>query len=88
MCILFGLCACQPLLYSATFNRDPNLWTVKCRIGSERETALIMMKKFASLQFSENVSCGFLVQDTFKLLVTYLDLFSCAYNLSIMCQIL
>ena len=53
-------------IISAAFNRDPNLWTVKCKIGCERETALIMMKKFASLQFSENVSC----EATF--LITYL----------------
>ena len=37
--------------------KDPNLWTIKCRIGSEKETAIILMKKCISLQFSDNVCC-------------------------------
>ena len=36
--------------------RDPNLWTVKCRIGTEKETVMILMRKCISLQFSDTVS--------------------------------
>lgn len=28
--------------------KDPNLWTVKCRIGEEKQTALLLMRKFNS----------------------------------------
>ena len=36
--------------------RDPNLWTVKCNIGTEKETAVILMRKFLTLQYSDTVS--------------------------------
>ena len=39
-------------------SRDPNLWTVKCRPGAEKETVLLLMRKFLTLQDSENVSRG------------------------------
>lgn len=28
--------------------KDPNLWTVKCRMGEEKQTALLLMRKFNS----------------------------------------
>ncbi|KAG8235706.1 hypothetical protein J437_LFUL016324 [Ladona fulva] len=31
---------------------DPNLWLVKCRIGEEKSTALLLMRKFITYQFS------------------------------------
>ncbi len=33
----------QKLLPGVT---DPNLWTVKCRMGEEKDTALLLMRKF------------------------------------------
>ena len=30
-----------------TVCRDPNLWTVKCRIGTEKETVMLMRKYIA-----------------------------------------
>ncbi|XP_035670800.1 transcription elongation factor SPT5-like [Branchiostoma floridae] len=33
--------------------KDPNLWTVKCRIGEEKQTAIMMMRKFIALQYSD-----------------------------------
>ena len=32
--------------------KDPSLWMVKCRIGEEKATALLMMRKFLTYQFS------------------------------------
>lgn len=32
--------------------KDPNLWMVKCRIGEERATVLLLMRKFITYQFS------------------------------------
>ena len=32
--------------------KDPNLWLMKCRIGEEKATALLMMRKFFTYQFS------------------------------------
>ncbi len=28
------------------YNRDPNLWTVKCKSGEEKATALLLMRKY------------------------------------------
>lgn len=33
--------------------RDPKLWMVKCRIGEERNTALLLMRKFVAYQFTD-----------------------------------
>ncbi|CAH0748696.1 unnamed protein product [Diatraea saccharalis] len=33
--------------------KDPNLWMVKCRIGEEKATVLLLMRKFIAYQFSE-----------------------------------
>uniref|UniRef100_A0AAZ3PB45 Transcription elongation factor SPT5 n=1 Tax=Oncorhynchus tshawytscha TaxID=74940 RepID=A0AAZ3PB45_ONCTS len=33
--------------------KDPNLWTVKCKIGEERATAIALMRKFIAYQFTE-----------------------------------
>ncbi|NXX22414.1 SPT5H factor, partial [Podargus strigoides] len=33
--------------------RDPNLWTVKCKIGEERATAIALMRKFIAYQFTD-----------------------------------
>lgn len=30
--------------------RDPNLWMVKCRIGEEKATCLLLMRKFLAFQ--------------------------------------
>lgn len=30
--------------------RDPNLWMVKCRIGEEKSTCLLLMRKFLAYQ--------------------------------------
>ncbi|XP_046987782.1 transcription elongation factor SPT5 [Schistocerca americana] len=32
--------------------KDPNLWMVKCRIGEEKNTALLLMRKFIAYQFT------------------------------------
>lgn len=34
--------------------KDPNLWTVKCKIGEERATAISLMRKFIAYQFTEH----------------------------------
>ncbi|XP_011410252.2 PREDICTED: transcription elongation factor SPT5-like [Amphimedon queenslandica] len=33
--------------------KDPNLWTVKCRIGTEKETVMTLMRKFITLQTTD-----------------------------------
>lgn len=38
---------------------SPNLWPVKCRVGEEKQTALLLMRKFLAFQHDEKV---FLVQ--------------------------
>ncbi|KAI2590963.1 SUPT5H isoform 13, partial [Pan troglodytes] len=35
--------------------KDPNLWTVKCKIGEERATAISLMRKFIAYQFTDTV---------------------------------
>ena len=32
--------------------KDPNLWVVKCRIGEEKATVLLLMRKFLTYEFS------------------------------------
>ncbi|XP_075228601.1 transcription elongation factor subunit Spt5 [Lycorma delicatula] len=32
--------------------KDPNLWMVRCRIGEEKATALLLMRKFIAYQYS------------------------------------
>ncbi|XP_014204352.1 transcription elongation factor SPT5-like [Copidosoma floridanum] len=34
--------------------KDPNLWMVKCKIGDEASTVLLLMRKFLSYQYSDN----------------------------------
>ncbi|XP_050528821.1 transcription elongation factor SPT5 [Daktulosphaira vitifoliae] len=34
--------------------KDPNLWMVKCRIGEEKNTALLLMRKFIAYQFTDD----------------------------------
>ncbi|XP_063989412.1 transcription elongation factor SPT5-like [Diachasmimorpha longicaudata] len=34
--------------------KDPNLWMVKCRIGEEKATVLLLMRKFLTYQFSKD----------------------------------
>ena len=38
------------------FNRDPNLWLVKCRMGEEKATVISLMRKFIAYQFTDDVS--------------------------------
>lgn len=33
--------------------KDPNLWMVKCRIGEEKATVLLLMRKFIAYQFTD-----------------------------------
>lgn len=33
--------------------KDPNLWMVKCRIGEEKSTVLLLMRKFIAFQYTE-----------------------------------
>ncbi|XP_039248300.2 transcription elongation factor SPT5-like isoform X1 [Styela clava] len=33
--------------------KDPNLWTVKCKIGEEKATVLQLMRKFVAMQYGE-----------------------------------
>uniref|UniRef100_A0A915IPM2 Transcription elongation factor SPT5 n=1 Tax=Romanomermis culicivorax TaxID=13658 RepID=A0A915IPM2_ROMCU len=40
----------QGLLPSTT---DPNLWLVRCRMGEEKQTALLLMRKFLAFEFHE-----------------------------------
>ena len=35
--------------------KSPNLWPVKCRIGEEKQTALLLMRKYLALENSEKV---------------------------------
>lgn len=35
--------------------KDPNLWMVKCRIGEEKSTVLLLMRKFITYQFSGKI---------------------------------
>lgn len=35
---------------SICYFRDPNLWMVKCRIGEEKATVLLLMRKFLAYQ--------------------------------------
>ncbi|KAL0610113.1 Transcription elongation factor SPT5 [Plecturocebus cupreus] len=35
--------------------KDPNLWTVKCKIGEERATAISLMRKFIAYQFTDTL---------------------------------
>ena len=35
--------------------RDPNLWTVKCRIGTEKETVMLLMRKYITLMHTDTV---------------------------------
>lgn len=41
--------------------KDPNLWMVKCRIGEEKSTVLLLMRKFITYQFSSKIK----IQKTF-----------------------
>ncbi|XP_065901538.1 transcription elongation factor SPT5-like [Dysidea avara] len=34
--------------------KDPNLWTVKCRIGTEKETVMLLMRKYITLMHTDN----------------------------------
>ncbi|XP_025199691.1 transcription elongation factor SPT5-like isoform X2 [Melanaphis sacchari] len=34
--------------------KDPNLWMVKCRIGDEKNAALLLMRKFFAYQFTDD----------------------------------
>jgi hypothetical protein len=36
--------------------KSPNLWPVKCRIGEEKLTALLLMRKYLTLETDEKVS--------------------------------
>ena len=41
------------------------MWTVKCRIGTEKETVMLLMRKFISLKDSDTVrSYYFIVCDS------------------------
>ncbi|XP_042899207.1 transcription elongation factor SPT5 [Parasteatoda tepidariorum] len=33
--------------------KDPNLWMVKCRLGEEKQTVLLLMRKFIAYQYTE-----------------------------------
>ena len=35
--------------------KSPNLWPVKCRMGEEKQTALLLMRKYLALENSEKV---------------------------------
>ena len=50
------MCLCRLLAASVNvFSRDPNLWTMKCRIGTEKETVMLLMRKYISLKDSDTV---------------------------------
>ena len=38
--------------------KSPNLWPVKCRMGEEKLTALLLMRKYLALENSEKVRDG------------------------------
>jgi transcription elongation factor SPT5 len=40
--------------------KSPNLWPVKCRIGEEKQTALLLMRKYLALENTEKVISNFL----------------------------
>jgi transcription elongation factor SPT5 len=35
--------------------KSPNIWPVKCRIGEEKQTALLLMRKYLALENNEKV---------------------------------
>jgi hypothetical protein len=35
--------------------KSPNLWPVKCRMGEEKQTALLLMRKYLALENNEKV---------------------------------
>ena len=35
--------------------KSPNLWPVKCRIGEEKQTALLLIRKYFALENNEKV---------------------------------
>lgn len=38
--------------------KSPNLWPVKCRMGEEKQTAMLLMRKFLALDNTDKVfSC-------------------------------
>lgn len=43
-------CVVFLFLYKLRSDRDPNLWMVKCRIGEEKATVLLLMRKFLTYQ--------------------------------------
>lgn len=40
--------------------KDPNLWMIKCRIGEEKATVLLLMRKFITYQFSGEIKPPFI----------------------------
>lgn len=35
--------------------KSPNLWPVKCRMGEEKQTALLLMRKYLALEHDDKV---------------------------------
>jgi hypothetical protein len=48
--------------------KSPNLWPVKCRIGEEKQTALLLMRKYLALENNEAVKEEFEKEKSFFLL--------------------
>ncbi|OWK15858.1 SUPT5H, partial [Cervus elaphus hippelaphus] len=46
--------------------KDPNLWTVKCKIGEERATAISLMRKFIAYQFTDTHVKGYIYVEAYK----------------------
>ena len=49
------VCLCGNPLKVMFYFRDPNLWVVKCRMGEENATAIHLMRKFITYQFTDEV---------------------------------
>jgi transcription elongation factor SPT5 len=45
--------------------KSPNLWPVKCRIGEEKQTALLLMRKYLALENNEAIKEEFEKEKSF-----------------------
>lgn len=45
--------------------KSPNLWPVKCRMGEEKQTALLLMRKYLALENNEKVKKIILIKYQF-----------------------
>jgi transcription elongation factor SPT5 len=49
--------------------KSPNLWPVKCRMGEEKQTALLLMRKYLALENDEKVNKRKAMKESFCFLL-------------------